>query len=97
PDPRVQVDCRPLGTDLGLAVRDNGCGMDRDQLDRLFVPFAGSFEEGTGLGMSLVFKLAQERGWKLAVQSQPGGGTEVELILPVFPTAETVASTGQMV
>ncbi len=92
--PKVSVACRLLEDEVELRIGDNGCGMDAGQLERLFVPFAGSFEEGTGLGMSLVFKLAQEMGWRLEVESHPGGGTEIRLILPVFHPSDPVAQAG---
>ena len=81
--PLVRLETRADGRELKILVEDNGCGMDRPQLDRLFIPFAGSFEEGTGLGMSLVYKLTQEMGWQVQVQSEPGAGTSVQITLPV--------------
>jgi signal transduction histidine kinase len=56
--------------------------MNEEQLDRLFVPFAGSFEEGTGLGMSLVYKFIEAMGWQIEVESAPGRGTRVQIFLP---------------
>jgi signal transduction histidine kinase len=56
--------------------------MTAEQLDRLFVPFAGSFEEGSGLGMSLVYKFIEAMGWRIEVDSAPGRGTRVQLLLP---------------
>ncbi len=93
PAPQVQIRFQRRDGQIELVVADNGCGMDRDQIDRLFVPFAGSFEEGSGLGMSLVFKLTQEMGWHLEVQSWPGVGTEVHLTMPIFPPSRTVAES----
>lgn len=91
PAPQVRLEARREGDRARILVEDNGCGMDRMQLERLFVPFAGSFEEGTGLGMSLVYKLTQEMGWQLEVQSHPGKGTTVQLTLPVFTPSIPVA------
>ena len=91
PAPQVRLEARREADRARILVEDNGCGMDQGQLERLFVPFAGSFEEGTGLGMSLVFKLTQEMGWQLEVQSQPGRGTTVHLTLPVFTSPPPVA------
>lgn len=94
PAPQVRLEARCEGDLVRIRVEDNGCGMDQVQLDRLFVPFAGTFEEGTGLGMSLVYKLTQEMGWGLEVQSLPGKGTTVQLTLPVFTSSTPVAPGG---
>lgn len=80
--PSVRLDCLVTASSICLTVSDNGCGMTAEQLDRLFVPFAGSFEEGSGLGMSLVYKFIEAMGWRIEVDSAPGRGTRVQLLLP---------------
>ncbi len=94
PSPQVRLEAWEEGGHLWIQVADNGCGMDQDQLDKLFVPFAGSFEEGSGLGMSLVYKLTQDMGWQLQVQSRPGKGTSVQITLPVLSPIRPVAPGG---
>jgi len=65
------------------------CGMSEEDLQSLFLPFSGSFEEGTGLGMSLVFQLVQRMGWDIRVDSTKGRGTTVHLqIPPLDPPAQ---------
>jgi two-component system sensor histidine kinase PilS (NtrC family) len=70
---------------LEAILTDNGRGMDADQLRKVFVPFSSFFEGGTGLGMSLVYQFVQRMGWEIRVQSEPGAGTSVHLLLPVIP------------
>jgi signal transduction histidine kinase len=82
PVPSVQLTCLAAEGGTRLMVSDNGCGMSEEQLDRLFVPFAGSFEEGTGLGMSLVYKFIEAMDWQIEVESAPGKGTRVQIFLP---------------
>jgi two-component system, NtrC family, sensor histidine kinase PilS len=82
PIPSVRLACLVTGDAIRLTVSDNGCGMTKEQLDRLFVPFAGSFEEGSGLGMSLVYKFIEAMGWQIEVESAPGQGTRVQIFLP---------------
>ncbi len=89
--PSVKLACTSTGTVIRLSVTDNGCGMTLDQLDRLFVPFAGSFEEGSGLGMSLVYKFIEAMGWRIEVESHPGRGTKVQILIPRNPEQEFVA------
>ena len=83
PKPSVRLACLVTDGTIHLTVSDNGCGMTEEQLDRLFVPFAGSFEEGSGLGMSLVYKFIEAMGWQIQVESAPGKGTNVQIFLSV--------------
>jgi two-component system sensor histidine kinase PilS (NtrC family) len=85
PSPLVNLRFDPGEETLEIVVTDNGRGMDAEQLGKLFVPFSSFFEEGTGLGMSLVYQFAQRMGWEIRVQSEPGAGTSVHLRLPVLP------------
>jgi two-component system sensor histidine kinase PilS (NtrC family) len=82
PAPSVELACLHADGMVRLTVADNGCGMSAEQLDHLFVPFTGSFEEGTGLGMSLVYKFIEAMGWRIEVESSPGTGTCVQVFLP---------------
>ncbi len=68
---------------LGVSVIDNGCGMDTHQLQSLFLPFTTGFDQGTGLGMSLVYQFVKQMEWEIAVESSPGLGTTVRLTLPL--------------
>lgn len=95
PAPLVTLTASQLGESIRLMVEDNGCGMDALQLDRLFVPFAGSFEEGTGLGMSLVYKFVETMDWRIDVQSQPGQGTRVQIFLPAVAPDEELAPSDE--
>ncbi|MBI4912995.1 MAG: hypothetical protein HY823_09670 [Acidobacteria bacterium] len=79
---------------ITATVADSGRGMNAEQLGRLFVPFAGFFEEGTGLGMSLVYQFTRRMGWDIRVQSEPGRGTAVSLDMPAAPPP-SAAGDGQ--
>jgi two-component system sensor histidine kinase PilS (NtrC family) len=81
--PAIRLEAAVSGQTLCLAVADNGCGMTPEQLDRLYVPFAGSFEEGSGLGMSLVYKFVEAMGWRIEVETALGVGTRVQIFLPI--------------
>jgi two-component system sensor histidine kinase PilS (NtrC family) len=66
-------------------VADNGCGMSEERRKTVFIPFSSGFEEGTGLGMSLVFQFVQQMGWGIQVESALGAGTTVTLKIPLAP------------
>lgn len=64
---------------------DTGVGMEEEEIRRAFEPFHGRFREGTGLGLSVVFRIVQEHGGRIRVKSRPKRGTEVILTLPAPP------------
>jgi two-component system sensor histidine kinase PilS (NtrC family) len=71
PDGRVEV-----------AFSDQGKGMDEREIEAYFQPFRGSFSEGTGLGAAIVYRLVEEHGGRIALESAPGRGTRVRIVLP---------------
>jgi signal transduction histidine kinase len=64
---------------------DNGRGMDRETTERLFEPFysKGEGAGGTGLGMMVVRAIINDLGGAVRVNSNPGAGTVVELLIPL--------------
>ncbi|MEB3118633.1 MAG: HAMP domain-containing sensor histidine kinase, partial [Limnothrix sp.] len=73
---------------LRISIRDNGCGMPRDIQSKMFEPFftTKSAHRGTGLGMSISYKIVTERhGGRLRCISEPCQGTEFVIELPIEP------------
>ena len=84
----VRLSLRRTGSELALRVEDGGCGMNPDQLQRLFNPFDRLGAErgpvsGTGLGLALTRQLVLAMGGRIEVQSQPGIGSTFTVTLPV--------------
>jgi len=69
---------------IALSVSDSGTGMDEDTLDRAFEPFftTKATGKGTGLGLSQVYGFASQSGGDVRIDSTPGAGTTVTLLLP---------------
>ena len=64
-------------------VGDTGRGMSRDQRTKIFQPFKSFFEGGTGIGMAIVYRIVQEHGGRLLVESEPSQGTIITVELPI--------------
>jgi signal transduction histidine kinase len=64
-----------------VTVRDTGCGIPAENLNRLFDPYFTTRSRGFGLGLSIVDKIIQEHGGRIEVQSTPGKGSTFKLYL----------------
>jgi PAS domain S-box-containing protein len=74
------------GDFLVLTMRDSGCGMDPETLNKIFEPFfttKGS-GKGTGLGLATVFGIVKQNDGFILVHSAVGEGTEFRIFLPRF-------------
>lgn len=71
----VEVSCVIEGDWLRFAVRDTGCGMPPEVLDRLFEPFFTTRAEGTGLGLAIARGVARAHGGNVEVTSRQGEGS----------------------
>ena len=92
-DPRVDVTLTRLGDTAIVEIGDNGPGMTPEQRDKVFLPFFTTKPTGTGLGMAIVKKIMDLHGGEIAIESAPGRGTTVRLIIPraTSPVAAAVA------
>ena len=80
----VVVRSRIAGQDeIVLTVEDNGIGMSREVRSKLFTRlFSTKAGRGTGLGLSVVKKIAEAHGGRVEVESEPGKGSAFHLHLP---------------
>jgi signal transduction histidine kinase len=67
-----------------LRVIDTGCGMDKTTMERAFEPFFTTklVGQGTGLGLPVVYGMVQEVGGTISLDSRPGRGTTVTILIP---------------
>jgi two-component system sensor histidine kinase PilS (NtrC family) len=61
---------------------DNGCGMSEAERERMFHPFRSFFDGGSGIGMAIVYRIVQEHGGRLHVESRVDHGTTITVELP---------------
>jgi len=72
----------PEGLYVFLDIADNGCGMDRDTLSRIYDPFYTTKFTGRGLGMAAVLGIVRGHKGAIKIDSEPGAGTTIRILLP---------------
>jgi signal transduction histidine kinase len=82
PNGKISINARPEDGMLELQVRDDGIGMPQDVLNRAGTPFFTTRTEGTGLGLAQCQRLIGTAGGRFRIESEPGKGTTVTIILP---------------
>ncbi len=70
---------------LLIQVKDNGCGIPAEHLEKIFLPFSSEKPEGTGLGLAIASRVAEAHGGSLRVTSVPGD-TVFTMALPLSAT-----------
>jgi signal transduction histidine kinase len=68
-----------------VEIQDNGSGIPKEVMSKIFDPFFTTkpIGQGTGMGLSISYKIIQEHGGKILVDSEPGVGTVFTILLPV--------------
>jgi two-component system sensor histidine kinase PilS (NtrC family) len=73
----------PEGEDwIRVMFRDNGKGIDDNDMRKIFDPFFTTKKEGTGLGLAIASNIVSEHGGRIEIDSEEGAGTVVKVYLP---------------
>ena len=83
-EPKVVLTTKKKADSIEIAVSDNGKGIPKANIDKIFQPFFTTKPtgQGTGLGLSLSYDIVQAHGGELLVVSEEGEGTSFRLRLP---------------
>lgn len=78
----ISIDVTEQEKNFCLTIKDNGPGIEKGLLTRIFDPYFTTKSEGTGLGLSNVRKILEAHGGSIEVESEKGVGTEFLLYVP---------------
>jgi two-component system, NtrC family, nitrogen regulation sensor histidine kinase NtrY len=79
----VQRISRNGGSAVALSVRDSGCGIPPNRMERIWEPYVTYKPGGTGLGLAIARQTVVAHEGEVAAESHPGKGTVIRFILPV--------------
>lgn len=74
------------GRYVQIAIRDTGPGIPEEQLPKVFDPFFSTKQLGSGLGLATSYSIIRKHGGHITIDSEPGTGTTVTILLPVTDT-----------
>jgi two-component system sensor histidine kinase HydH len=70
---------------IRIDIADTGAGIRKEDLQRVFDPYFTTKPSGTGLGLAIVHRIVEAHGGEIRIESEPGRGTTVTLLLPEGP------------
>jgi signal transduction histidine kinase len=80
---RITLAARTARDRIALTVRDEGCGIPPDHVERVFDPLFTTRSRGTGLGLAVCRKIVESHGGEIEIESEPGRGAAFTILLPV--------------
>jgi PAS domain S-box-containing protein len=85
------------GTWVEISVEDDGCGIAKDVLPRVFDPFFSTKPagHGTGMGLAMVHGIVHDHGGHVVVETEPGAGTAFRVLLPATARAPAIPEAVQ--
>jgi signal transduction histidine kinase len=87
------------GSDMvRVEIQDNGSGIPKDVLPRIFDPFFTTkpIGKGTGMGLSISYKIIQQHGGMILVDSEQGAGTVFSILLPIRALVQAAIESDDM-
>ncbi|MCW8878766.1 MAG: ATP-binding protein [Kangiellaceae bacterium] len=76
--------------ELKIEVKDNGEGISKDKLSKIFEPFFTQKQQGNGLGLAIVHGIVLEHGGKISVESEVAQGSCFKIRLPIKKMSDEV-------
>ncbi len=80
-----------------ITIADTGRGIEGEDLAKIFDPFFTTKTEGTGLGLAIAYRIIDDHGGSIAVDSEPGKGTQCKIRLPMAEGAADMRGETEIV
>jgi len=85
----LEIGSRQMGEVVEMTITDDGSGIPRGDLEKIFSPFFTTKEHGSGLGLSISKSIIEDhQGSSFTVESEEGRGTNIRITMPVFHTGK---------
>jgi len=68
---------------ISIDIKDNGVGISKEAMEKIFIPFYTTGKKGTGLGLFLAYQIIAKHGGAILVESEVGKGTMFQVYLPI--------------
>ena len=78
----IRITSKRISDGIEIHIRDNGIGISEDELDHIFEPFYTTREKGSGLGLSISYKIVEAHKGEISAISMQGEGTTFIIKLP---------------
>lgn len=88
----LQIELRQYGHEARIKIRDEGCGIPREILDRIFNLYFTTKKDGSGIGLAMTYRILELHNGSIQVESVMDEGTQFTLRLPVASSVETKVS-----
>ena len=79
----IEIETHAAPHSFRITVRDRGVGVKHEDLPRVFDPYFTTKRTGSGLGLAIAKNIVEGMGGSVALDSQPGVGTEITLDVPI--------------
>jgi two-component system, sporulation sensor kinase E len=86
----LTVTTKQVGDSVVLIIKDSGKGMNSETLSKIFEPYFTTKPTGSGLGLTMVFKVVKEHNGEIGVLSKPKEGATFSISFPI-PVSERLA------
>lgn len=93
----IEINSQYLNGQITLSIKDDGCGIPEDKIDKLFDPFYTTkpLGKGTGLGLAISYGIIQDHKGIIDIESKEGVGSTFTITLPVIKEKSQVPANSE--